>query len=251
MSADTAPAGAPVEQPSSDDFVQSFARGLAVIRAFDAQHPRLTLSEVAARAGIARAAARRFLRTLEALGYVRSDDRDFALTPRVLELGFAYLSSLSIADLAQPHLERLSRDVDESVSAAVLDGSDIVYVARVATRRIMSVGITVGTRFPAERTSMGRALLVATGAVDADAARSRGWEVDAEGWALVDEELEAGLRAIAAPVRDARGRVVAAVNISTSTARTTLAHMREVFAPALIATTAELERELRLQSGRA
>lgn len=238
-------------EPTSDDFVQSFARGLAVIRAFDGDHPQLTLSEVAARVGIARAAARRFLRTLETLGYVRSDDRAFALTPRVLELGFAYLSSLSIADVAQPHLERLSRDVDESVSAAVLDGSDIVYVARVATRRIMSVGITVGTRFPAERTSMGRALLVATGAVDASAARARGWEVHPDGWALVDEELEAGLRAIAAPVRDARGRVVAAVNISTSTARTTLARMRDEFAPALLATTAAIEAELRLQSGRA
>ncbi|WP_166865973.1 MULTISPECIES: IclR family transcriptional regulator C-terminal domain-containing protein [unclassified Salinibacterium] len=237
-------------EPTSDDFVQSFARGLAVIRAFDGDHPQLTLSEVAARAGIARAAARRFLRTLEALGYVRSDDRAFALTPRVLELGFAYLSSLSIADVAQPHLERLSREVDESVSAAVLDGSDIVYVARVATRRIMSVGITVGTRFPAERTSMGRALLVATGAVDVSAARARGWEVHSDGWALVDEELEAGLRAIAAPVRDARGRVVAAVNISTSTARTTLARMRDEFAPALLATTAAIETELRLQSGR-
>ncbi len=235
-------------EPTSDDFVQSFARGLAVIRAFDGDHPQLSLSEVAARAGITRAAARRFLRTLEALGYVRSDDRAFALTPRVLELGFAYLSSLSIADVAQPHLERLSRDVDESVSAAVLDGSDIVYVARVATRRIMSVGITVGTRFPAERTSMGRALLAATGAVDPSSARARDWEVHPDGWALVDEELEAGLRAIAAPVRDARGRVVAAVNISTSTARTPLVEMRERFAPALLETTRAIEAELRPQT---
>src|SRR5690606_36124028 len=143
----------------SDDFVQSLARGLAVIRAFDADHAELTLSEVARRAELPRAAARRFLRTLAVLGYVRSDGKVFRLTPRVLELGFSYLSALSLPEIAQPHLERLSHELDESVSAAVLDGDDIVYVARVATRRIMSVGITIGTRFPARKTSMGRVLL--------------------------------------------------------------------------------------------
>ena len=147
------------EIEASGDFVQSLARGLAVIRAFDAEHAELTLSEVARRAGITRAAAGRFLRTLERLGYVRADERLFALTPRVLELGFSYLSSLSLPEIVQPHLEKLSRDVDESVSAAVLDGSDIVYIARVPTRRIMSVRITIGTRFPAYATSMGRVLL--------------------------------------------------------------------------------------------
>ena len=134
----------------SRDPVQSLVRGLAVIRAFDAEHPELTLSEVARGAGITRAAAGRFLRTLEELGYVRASagsangsgvGRIFALTPRVLELGFSYLSALSIPEIVQPHLERLSREVDESVSAAVLDGADIVYIARVPTRRIMSVRI--------------------------------------------------------------------------------------------------------------
>ena len=221
----------------SEDFVQSFARGLAVIRAFDAVHPELSLSEVARRAEVPRAAARRFLRTLGALGYVHSDDKTFRLTPRVLELGFAYLSALTLPEIAQPHLERLSHELDESVSAAVLDGSDIVYVARVATRRIMSVGITIGTRFPASATSMGRVLLAASDPGHAP-------EVREAGWALVDQELEPGLRAIAAPVRDRTGEVVAAVNVSTSAARTSLEHLREVYLPALLRTTAAIEREL-------
>lgn len=148
-----------IDEDRGADFVQSFARGLAVIRAFDADHAELTLSDVARRAEIPPAAARRFLRTLEVLGYVRSDGRAFALTPRVLELGFSYLSALSLPEVMQPHLERLSREVGESVSAAVLSGTDIVYVARVPTRRIMTVGITIGTRFPAYATSMGRVLL--------------------------------------------------------------------------------------------
>jgi IclR family pca regulon transcriptional regulator len=158
------------DEAASGEFVQSLARGLAVIRAFDADHPELTLSDVARRAGITRAAARRFLLTLESLGYVAADGRAFRLTPRVLELGFSYLSSLSLPEIVQPHLEALSRDVDESVSAAVLDGADIVYIARVPTRRIMSVRITIGTRFPAFATSMGRALLAGLPDAAADAA---------------------------------------------------------------------------------
>jgi IclR family pca regulon transcriptional regulator len=220
----------------SDDFVQSFARGLAVIRAFDAHHTELALSEVARRAELPRAAARRFLRTLEVLGYVHSDGKLFRLTPRVLELGFAYLSALSLPEIAQPHLERLSHELDESVSAAVLDGDDIVYVARVATRRIMSVGITIGTRFPAHQTSMGRVLLAASDDALPD--------VRAAGWALADQELEPGLRAVAAPVRDRTGEVVAAVNVSTSAARTSIEQLREVYLPALLRTTAAIEREL-------
>src|SRR5690554_5909578 len=135
------------EEPPADaatgDFVQSLARGLSVIRAFGAESPELTLSDVARRTGLTRAAARRFLLTLQQLGYVSSDGRAFALTPRVLELGFSYLSALTLPEVAQPHLERLSHEVDESVSAAILDGPDVVYIARVPTRRIMSVGITI------------------------------------------------------------------------------------------------------------
>ena len=147
-------------RPARDgNFVQSLDRGLAVIRAFDAEHPRLQLSEVARATGLTRAAARRFLLTLVQLGYVRVDGREFSLRPRVLELGYSYLSGLTLPEVAQPHLESLVGRVDESSSVSVLDGDDVVYVARVHTKRIMTVMITVGTRFPAYATSMGRVLL--------------------------------------------------------------------------------------------
>ncbi|GGH49345.1 IclR family transcriptional regulator domain-containing protein [Microbacterium album] len=231
------------------EFVQSFARGLSVIRAFDADHPRLTLSEVAARTDMTRAAARRFLLTLQELGYVRSTGRDFTLTPRVLELGFSYLAALSLPEIVQPHLERLSREVDESVSAAVLDGDDIVYVARVPTRRIMSVGITIGTRFPARRTSMGRVLLAALPPADRpDADPAFTAELDrvaAQGWAIVDAGLEPGLRSVAAPLHGRDGRVVAAVNISTTAGRVTLERLRTEHLPALLAATRAIDAELR------
>jgi IclR family pca regulon transcriptional regulator len=253
------------------DTVQSLVRGLAVIRAFDAEHPELTLSEVARRAGITRAAAGRFLRTLEELGYVRgsgatSVGRSYGLTPRVLELGFSYLSALSIPEVVQPHLERLSREVDESVSAAVLDGSDIVYIARVPTRRIMSVRITIGTRFPAFATSMGRVLLagmtdatreaaLAASALpaltdrtltSAGALRDELVRVGEQGWALVDGELEPGLRSVAVPLHDRRGGVVAAVNVSTSATRDTVEHVLGEYLPPLQRTAAAIDAELRL-----
>src|SRR5919205_75546 len=149
-------------------FVRSLERGLAVIRAFDASAPELTLSDVARLTGLTRAAARRFLLTLVDLGYVRFDGRLFSLTPRVLELGYAYLSGLTLPDIAEPHLEWLAREVGESSSMSVLDGEDVVYVARVPTSRIMTVAINVGTRFPAYATSMGRVLLagLSVGALD-------------------------------------------------------------------------------------
>lgn len=209
------------------EWVESLARGLAVIRAFDAGHPRMTLSEVAELTGLSRAAVRRFLHTLETLGYVATDGRRWALTPRILELGTSYLSALTLPELVQPHLERLSVRVDESVSAAVLDGDEIVYVARVAVRRIMTVGITIGTRFPADRTSMGRVL---TGRAP-------------DGWALADEELERGLRAIAAPVHG-RGGVIAAINVSTSTARVDREELLGRHLPALLETAAAIDADV-------
>ncbi|MCW3492649.1 IclR family transcriptional regulator C-terminal domain-containing protein [Microbacterium sp. SSM24] len=253
------------------DTVQSLVRGLAVIRAFDAEHPELTLSEVARRAGITRAAAGRFLRTLEQVSYVRGSaepagGRTFALTPRVLELGFSFLSALSIPDVVQPHLESLSREVDESVSAAVLDGDSIVYVARVPTRRIMSVRITIGTRFPAFATSMGRVLLssmtesaqiaLLTASVrpaltertvtDVDELRAELERVRIKGWALVDGELELGLRSVAVPLHDSRGAVVAAINVSTSATRDSVEHVVGQHLPLLQRTAAAIEAELRL-----
>ncbi|MEV1166836.1 IclR family transcriptional regulator C-terminal domain-containing protein [Nonomuraea sp. NPDC049784] len=246
------------------DHVQSLARGLAVIRAFSATEPQLTLSQVARATGLSRAAARRFLLTLEDLGYVRSDGRLFALTPRVLELGYAYLSSLSLPEVADPHLERLAAEVHESASVAVLDGEDVVYVARVATARIMRVTISIGTRFPAYCTSMGRVLLAALPPAELDAYLERAElrrltsrtivlpaalraeldKVRERGRAMVDQELEEGLRSIAAPVRDRSGRTVAAVNVSTHASRTTLQAARRDLLPPLLATAAKIEADL-------
>jgi len=245
------------------DFVQSLERGLAVIRSFDADRPEQTLSEVAASAGVTRAAARRFLLTLADLGYVRSEGRFFSLTARVLELGFAYLSSLSLPDVAEPHLEALVAEVNESSSVSVLDGNDVVYVARVPTSRIMTVVISVGTRFPAYATSMGRVLL--TGLPEAElelylgnvllesltprtvasiaALRGELARVRAQGYALVNQELEDGLRAIAAPIRDRTGRVIAAVNVSAHASRTSLEVMRRDLLPPLLKTAARIEAD--------
>lgn len=215
-------------------FVQSFARGLSVIRAFGHGSAALSLTQVAGATGLSRATARRFLLTLEQLGYVRTAERRFALTPRVMELGFSYLSSLTLPEVALPHLEAVAADVGESTSASVLDGDDIVYVARVPTQRIMSVSITIGTRFPAISTSMGRVMLTAlpaeslrdrlnrnpparltsTTIVDTQALVTELARVGAQGYSIVDGELEHGLRSIAVPVRD-HGRVVAAINVAT------------------------------------
>lgn len=246
------------------DHVQSLARGLAVIRAFSAADPELTLSQVARATGLSRAAARRFLLTLEDLGYVRSDGRLFSLTPRVLELGYAYLSSLSLPEVADPHLERLAAEVRESASVAVLDGEDVVYVARVATARIMRVTISIGTRFPAYCTSMGRVLLAGLPPAELEAYLERAplrrltshtivlpaalraelGKVGGQGWAMVDQELEEGLRSIAAPIRDRSGRTVAAVNVSTHASRTTLQAARRDLLPPLLATAAKIEADL-------
>ncbi|GAA4972975.1 IclR family transcriptional regulator domain-containing protein [Actinoplanes utahensis] len=256
--------------PREPYYVQSLERGLAVIRAFDAHHSQLTLSDVARACGLTRAAARRFLLTLTDLGYVRTDGRLFSLAPRVLELGYSYLSSLSLPEVAEPHLERLVAAVRESSSMSVLDGDDIVYVARVPTTRIMRVAINVGTRFPAYPTSMGRVLLAGLPEADlagylgraalepltdrtlrtADALRAELDQVRVQGHAVVDQELEEGLRAIAAPIRDRTGRVTAAVNISVHAARATVADMRDRLLPPLLAATAAIEADLRIATGR-
>ncbi|MEV0335672.1 IclR family transcriptional regulator C-terminal domain-containing protein [Nocardia sp. NPDC050717] len=248
----------------SPDHVQSLARGLAVLRSFDAEHPSRTLSEVAHATDLTRATARRFLRTLVELGYMRSDGTRFWLTPRVLELGYSFLSSLTLPDLAGPHLEALAEKVRESTSVSILDGADIVYVARVPVSRIMTVSINIGTRFPAFATSMGRVLLAD---LDADALseyldsieltpltdttvttkrqlRAELAQVRIDGYSVVDQELEQGLRSMAAPVRDQHGAVVAAVNISTHAARYTLREVHDSLIPALLETSAAIEHDL-------
>ncbi|WP_413455538.1 IclR family transcriptional regulator C-terminal domain-containing protein [Glutamicibacter sp. FR1] len=223
------------EQSAPTASVQSLARGLAVISSFDAEHASMTLSEVAARTNLSRATARRFLLTLVELGYVRTDGKHFELTSKVLQLGYAYLSSATLPQLIEPVLEELSAAVHESASASILDGSDIVYIARVHTRSIMRVGISVGTRFPAANTSMGRVLLAhqpaeiqqevlsagvqsmtGLGIGDAAALREELEKIRAQGYAVVDQELEIGLRSVAVPVFSADGTVVAAMNVSMS-----------------------------------
>src|SRR5262252_5159600 len=193
------------------DFVQSLDRGLAVIRCFSSEHPSLTLSEVAERTGLTRAAARRFLLTLQELGYVGSSGRQFSLRPRVLALGYAYLSSFSVSQIAQPHLEDLAEQLHESCSVSVLDGDDLVYVARASANRIMTIALTVGTRLPPYPTSMGRVLLAHLPAGELEAYLGRAElrkltertvvdpgelrtilaTVRSQGWAAVDQELEA------------------------------------------------------------
>lgn len=246
------------------NFVQSLDRGLAVITSFDAEHGAQTLSDVARETGLSRATARRLLLTLVKLGYVRADGRRFELTPKVLDLGYAYLSSLNVPQIAQPYLEELSEEVNESVSVSVLDGCDVIYIARVPTKHIMTIAVGLGTRLPAWCTSMGRVLLavlpaaeraklldhVALEAFTPKTIRTRGAlakELDAvakQGWALVDEELELGLRSISAPLRNASGETVAAMNVSTHAGRTPLTEIHERLLPRLLATTERINEAL-------
>ena len=247
----------------SSDFVQSLDRGLAVIRAFGPDRERLSLSEVARATGLTRAAARRFLLTLVKLGYVRNDGREFSLRPRVLELGYAYLSGLALPEVAAPHMEELVARLHESSSISVLDGHHIVYVVRVPTKRIMTVAISVGTRFPAYATSMGRVLLAQlsddelerylaeatferlTSRTVTNPARLRTIVRDAkrQGYAIVDQELEEGLRAVAAPIRGADVGS-AAINVSAHASRVSMGAMRGQILPALLETARQIEADL-------
>ena len=258
---------ADVAQPRNSDFVQSLDRGLAVIRAFGPDRERLSLSEVARATGLTRAAARRFLLTLVKLGYMRSDGREFSLRPRVLELGYAYLSGLALPEVAAPHLEELVAKLHESSSISILDGHHVVYVARVPTKRIMTVAISVGTRFPAFATSMGRVLLAAMSDADLDRYLSEATfepltnrtvtdpdrlrviihEVARQGYAIVDQELEEGLRAVAAPIRGAADIGAAAINVSAHASRVSLATMRAELLPTLLETARQIEADLRSQ----
>jgi IclR family transcriptional regulator, pca regulon regulatory protein len=255
------------EVARNGDFVQSLDRGLAVIRAFGPERERLSLSEVAKATGLTRAAARRFLLTLVKLGYVRNDGREFSLRPRVLELGYAYLSGLALPEVAAPHLEELVARLHESSSISVLDGHQIVYVARVPTKRIMTVAISVGTRFPAYATSMGRVLLAALTddeldrylaeaaferltartVTNPDRLRAIVREAARQGYAIVDQELEEGLRAVAVPIRGAADGT-AAINVSAHASRVSMVALRGRILPALLETARQIEADLRAQS---
>ena len=247
------------------EFVQSLERGLSVIRAFKRDRQQLTLTEVAEITGLTRAAARRFLITLRELGYVESDGRLFSLRPLVLELGYSYLSSLPVWEIARPHLERLADTVRETTSASVLDGSDIVFVARVGSDRIMSMNLGIGSRLPAWATAMGRVLLADLSKPQIDdyfrVARleplSAGTVTDrkaelrriidrarVDGWTLVDQEVEEGVRSIAVPIRTARGRAVAALTVCSHAFRVSIERIMEEFLPLVLQTSEQITGDL-------
>jgi len=248
---------------SSSDFVEALARGLTIITAFSPTATALTVSDAAARTDLPRPTARRLLMTLEQLGYVRSSKGMYTLTTKVLELGTTYIAALGIWELARPHLEALVAKTGESSSMSQLDGSDIVYVARVPVPKIIALSVHIGTRFPAVATSMGQVLLadlpraelehvLATPSqsgiiprlAPAKARLERELdEVRARGWALSDERLSLGIRSIAAPVRDASGTTVAAVNVTVHAAETSVADLKRRHLPLLLATAADVTEE--------
>ena len=252
------------------DFVEALARGLDVLACFDAGRPAMTLSEVATAAGLARPTARRLLLTLEELGFVRSSGGAFQLTPKVLTLGMAYVGALGLWDIARPHLEALVARTGESSSMAQLDGSDIVYVARVAVPKLITLRVDIGTRFPATQTSQGKVLLAAL-SPDALASTlaepSRAGlptyigrsteqlapeltESRARGVALADEERAPGVRAVAVPVRDAEGRVRAAMNVTVHAAETSTEHLLGEHLPLLLRTAGDVSAEWALWQSR-
>ncbi len=269
--------GRAVPNPVSDrapsrngDFVRALDRGLAVIRAFGQDREHLTLSEVARATGLTRSAARRFLLTLVELGYVRSDGREFSLRPRVLELGYAYLSGMSFLEVAQPHVEEMVTTLQESATVGVLDGDEVVCVLRVPARRIMVVAIAVGTRLPAYATSMGRSLLAGLDpeelerylgrlrlepltshtVSEVEELRAVIEQTRRRGYALVDQELEEGLRSVGVPIRDPSGRVIAGLAVPAHASMQSIEDLNAVLVPTLRATAEQIESDLRAQGGR-
>jgi len=255
-------------QKPNDQFVQSFARGLSVIRAFGPDAREMTLSEVAERTALTRAAARRILLTLQQLGYVAATGRKFFLTPRILDLGYSYLSTTPLWDLAEPYMEELVSRVHESSSASVLDGTDIVYILRVPTKKIMTISLSIGSRLPAYCTSMGRILLgglsreeldnvlkksdlkAITPHTVIDPARLKQIIRDdcAKGWSLVNQELEEGLVSLSVPIQDRTGRIVAAMNVSGQATRTSADEMVRTILPQLQRTALQIGDALKLRA---
>ncbi|WIX33419.1 IclR family transcriptional regulator C-terminal domain-containing protein [Salinicola sp. JS01] len=251
--------------PEDRDFVTALASGLEVILAFDQRTPRMTLSEVAAKTGMNRARARRFLLTLHALGYVRKQQRTFELAPKALQLGYAFLSSNGYRTVIQQHLEAITEATGESSSMGVLDGDDVTYVARsAAPHRLMSISLAVGTRLPAAYTSMGRVLLAQLPAAERDAFLARVdlqrhtehsltdtaalrdclAQVREQGYCVVDQELDSGLRSLAIPAFDAHGELIGALNVSTNAARVELATLTERFLPLLREKAAQIASQV-------
>jgi IclR family pca regulon transcriptional regulator len=255
--------GAPeadADPADSRNYITALARGLAVIKAFNGQGPQMTLSDVAKLADLPRATVRRCLLTLQALGYVNATGRFFSLSPQVLTLAQAYLGSSVLPRVAQPFLERVSETIAESCSVSILNGEEVIYVARSSRKRMASLHRDVGTHLPAHCTSMGRVLLAALspGELDrflrtatlraytphtvTDPGTLRGIlsQVARDGMCMVDQELEIDLRSLAVPIHNGNGRVIAALNVSTQAGRTSRDHMMEVFLPVLRTAAAEM-----------
>ena len=252
------------------DFVESLARGLDVLCCFDADRPSMSLTDVATAAGLPRPTARRLLLTLEELGFVRSSGGSFRLTPKVLTLGMAYVGALGLWDVARPHLEALVARTGESSSMAQLDGSDIVYVARVSVPKLIALRVDIGTRFPAVQTSQGKVLLAALSPAElettlaepsraglppyigrsAERLRDELTQVRARGWALADEELAPGVRSVAVPVRDRTGTVRAAMNVTVHAAETSTEQLLQEYLPVLLRTAGEVSAEWALWQSR-
>jgi IclR family pca regulon transcriptional regulator len=239
--------------PSDPSFMLSLARGLAVLQAFSDQRRSLTIAQISHKTGIPRASVRRCLHTLIQLGYAEADGNNFTLKPKVLTLGYSYLSSTPLTVSAHPYLNQISRTLNESCSLAVLQDDEVLYVGRSAASRIMSVSLTTGSRLPAYCTALGRVMLAHLEPAELDGylervplkamtektvvSKTRLKEILAEvrraGYATVEEELEIGLRSIAVPVRGASGRVLAALNIGAHAARVSNRKMTEEFLPVL------------------
>lgn len=252
------------EEPGKDrDVIQSIERGFAVLLAFDADLPTPTLAELAARTGLSRPAVRRILITLQKLGYVTANGSRWSLTPRVLTIGQHYAASHGIVEVAQPHLMRLAERTGESASLAQLDGADVIYVARVQVRRVLSLNVEVGSRLPAYATSMGRVLaahadadavariidagmpaLTESTITDPVAFRDQLHETRRAGYAIVDSELEVGFISAAVPVRDASGEVVAALAYSTARGRHSTDDLTQSVVPMMLDVAAEISRDL-------
>jgi IclR family pca regulon transcriptional regulator len=251
------------------EFVQGLERGLAVIRSFSAEAPNLTIAQVAERTDLTRAVARRYLMTLEALGYVLQDGDRFSLTPRLLDLGFTYLSTLDVTSVVQPFMEHVTDALHESCSVSVLDDHDIVYIARRAAKRIMSINLAIGSRLPAHATSMGKVLLAylppdelqrylasverealtANTIVAEQALRKDLGEVRENGWAVADEESELGVRSAAAPLFDRDGEVHAAINVSAHAARVSLEQLQTDYLPVLLEAARGISKALGARGG--
>jgi IclR family pca regulon transcriptional regulator len=251
------------------EYVQGLERGLAVIRSFSAETPHLTIAQVAERTGLTRAVARRYLKTLEALGYVIQNNDRFSLTPRLLDLGFTYLSTLDVTSVVQPFMEQVPDALPESCSVSVLDDHDVVYIARRAANRIMSINLAVGSRLPAHATSMGKVLLAylppvefehylqsvdrepltANTIVDDQPLRAALEDIRANGWAVADEESELGVRSAAAPLVGRDGEVRAAINVSAHAARVSLEQLKADYLPVLLEAARGISKALGAKGG--